>query len=43
MKINTTGEQGKKGIKNLIELTKEKKKPKYKIIEEEILKEVFGE
>jgi len=40
MKINTTEENGKKGIKSLIELTKENK---YKRIEEEIIKEVFEE
>lgn len=40
MKINTTQEQGKKGVKGLIELTKE---PKYKQIEREVLKGVFGE
>ena len=40
MRINTTEENGKKGIKGLIELTKENK---YKKIEREILKEVFKE
>lgn len=35
MKINTTEENGIKGINTLIELTQEKKKPYYKIIEEE--------
>jgi len=40
MRINTTQENGKKGIKGLIELTKENK---YKKIEREILKEVFEE
>ena len=40
MRINTTEENGKKGIKGLIELTKENK---YKKIEREILKEVFEE
>ena len=40
MKINITEEQGKKGLKGLIELTKENK---YKRIEKEILKEVFKE
>ena len=40
MRINTTQENGKKGIKGLIELTKENK---YKKIEREILKEVFKE
>lgn len=43
MKINTTEENGIKGINGLIELTQEKKKTKYEIIQEEILKEVFGE
>ena len=40
MRINITEEQGKKGLNGLIEITKENK---YKKIEEEILKEVFGE
>jgi len=40
MRINTTEENGKKGINGLIELTKENK---YKKIKEEILKEVFEE
>jgi len=43
MKINTTEEHGKQGVKGLIELTQEKKKPYYKVIEEEVLKEVFEE
>jgi hypothetical protein len=43
MRINTTEEQGKEGLNALIELTQEKKKTKYEIIQEEILKEVFEE
>lgn len=43
MRINTTEENGIKGIKGLIELTKEKKKTKYELIQEDILKEVFEE
>jgi len=45
MKINTTEEQGERAIKNLIKLTGSKKeiKQKYKIIEEEILRGIFGE
>jgi len=40
MRINTTEEKGKEGLKGLIELTKENK---YKEIQKEILKEVFKE
>jgi hypothetical protein len=43
MRINTTEENGIKGVKGLIELTQEKKKTKYEMIQEEILKEVFKE
>jgi len=43
MKINTTEEQGKQGVKSLIELTQEKKKPYYKVIEEEVLRGIFEE
>lgn len=38
---NTTEENGIKGLNTLIELTKENKKTKYELIQEEILKEVF--
>lgn len=44
MRINTTEEQGKEAIKNLLVLTgTKKKKNKYELIQEEVLKEVFGE
>ena len=45
MKINTTEEKGKEGVRSLIELTngKETQKEKNKRIREEILKEVFKE
>jgi hypothetical protein len=43
MKINTTEKNGINGINKLIELTQEKRKPYYKVIEEEVLKEVFKE
>jgi len=41
MKINAEQTNGEKSLKGLIELTKPKEKPKYKIIEEEVLREVF--
>ena len=44
MKINTTQEQGREGLKNLIRLTKPKKesfKEKHERIKQEVLREVF--
>jgi len=41
MKINAEQTNGEKSLKGLIEQTKPKVKPQYKIIEEEVLKEIF--
>lgn len=41
MKFNINESQGKEAVKGLIELTQEQKKPYYKVIEKEILREVF--
>ena len=44
MKINTTEEQGKEGLKNLVILTKPKEKTEqeiYKDRQEEILRRIF--
>ena len=41
MRINAEEQKGEDSLNSLIKLTKPKEKPKYKIIEEEVLREVF--
>lgn len=41
-KINPKQKEGKKALKNLIEITGSKKEPEYKVRERKIIKEIFG-